>query len=216
MTSKRKAAKQHDSNQISAAGKSKEEQAALIARNVLRPTVQAAFTFKEYGKSYGDLDLAALINALVDQSLAIIEGDLTRAESMLTAQAHTLDAIFNNLAERAINSGHTDHLNCFLKLALRAQAQSRATWEALSNIKNPPMMGYVRQANIAHGPQQVNNASDEGPESPRARKNPKLQNKLMEDRNGKRLDTGKTGPTGRTDSAMETVGEIDRTKVRRR
>jgi len=69
---------------------------------------------------------------------------------MLTAQAHTLDAIFNNLEQRAINAEYMDNLDRYLKLALRAQSQCRATWEALSTIKSPPVMGYVRQANGVH------------------------------------------------------------------
>jgi hypothetical protein len=75
---------------------------------------------------------------------------------MLTAQAHTLDAIFNSLAQRAaLNMGeYIQACETYLKLALRAQSQCRTTWEALATIKNPPVMGYVRQANIAHGPQQ--------------------------------------------------------------
>jgi hypothetical protein len=32
----------------------------------------------------------------------------------------------------------------------------RMTLESLATIKNPPVV-YARQANIAHGPQQVNN-----------------------------------------------------------
>lgn len=71
----------------------------------------------------------------------------------MTTQAHILDAIFNNLARRAINAEYLDNLDRYLKLALGAQSQCRATWEALATIKNPPVTGYVRQANIAHGPQ---------------------------------------------------------------
>jgi len=85
------------------------------------------------------------------------EGVLERAEAMLTSQAHTLDAIFNNLARRAVNAEYMDHLDRYLKLALRAQSQCRATWESLITIKHPPVAGYVKQANIVHGPQQVNN-----------------------------------------------------------
>ena len=48
---------------------------------------------------------------------------------MLTAQAHTLVAIFNNLARRASNAEYRDHLDRYLKLALRAQSQYRATCE---------------------------------------------------------------------------------------
>ena len=75
-----------------------------------------------------------------------------------------MDAIFNNLAQRAaMNMGeYLDATDTYLKLALRAQSQCRSTWEAVSTIKHPPMAGYM-QANIAHGPQQVNNSpSPEG------------------------------------------------------
>ena len=210
MATKRKPAKKRDPNQITANGKADEDQAVAIARTVLRPTVQAAVTLKEYGKSYGDLDLGGLIDSLSELTRTTSDGDLKRAEAMLTAQAHTLDAIFNNLARRAINAEYMDNLDRYLKLGLRAQSQCRATWEALATIKNPPVMGYVRQANIAHGPQQVNNATAASDGDSRAGKNPNLQNKLLEETDGERLDTGAAGAAGRADPAMATVGEVDR------
>jgi hypothetical protein len=178
--------------------------------------VQAAVAIADYDKAYGNLDLMALIDALGEQTSATNKGDLKRAEAMLTTQAHTLDAIFNNLARRAINAEYMDSLDRYLKLALRAQSQCRATWEALANIKNPPVMGYVRQANIAHGPQQVNNASNAPAGAPRAGENPNLQNKLLEEKDGERLDPGTTSTPGRTDPAMATVGEVDRAEDRDR
>ena len=71
-------------------------------------------------------------------------------------------------------------------------------------------MGYVRQANIAHGPQQVNNGVPE--DEPRARGNQNQENKLMEQKDGERLDTGTTGTTGKDDPEMATVGEIGGTE----
>ncbi len=115
-----------------------------MGRMVLRPTVQAAVTLKEYDKSFGALNLNGLIAALSEQTRASNDGDLSRAEAMLTTQAHTLDAIFNNLASRAIKAEYMNNLDTYLKMALRAQSQSRATWEALSAIKHPPTMGYVK------------------------------------------------------------------------
>jgi hypothetical protein len=135
---------------------------------------------------------------------------------MLTAQAHTLDAIFNNLSRRAINTEYMDHLERYLKLALRAQSQCRTTWEALSAIKYPPVMGDVRQANIANGPQQVNNASAAPDGAPREGENPNLQNKLLEEKDGERLDPGTACTPGRADPAMATVGEVDRAEDRGR
>ncbi len=99
-----------------------------------------------------------------------------------------------------------------VKLALRAQSQCRATWEALATMKNPPMMGYVRQANIAHGPQQVNNAASTASDPSRPRENADPKSKLLEENSGERLDIGATGASGRANPAMAPVGKGDRTK----
>ncbi len=144
-----------------------------------------------------------------EQTKAVQDGDLRRGEAMLTAQAHTLDAIFNNLAQLAINSNYMDKLDCYLKLALRAQSQCRATWESLATIKNPPVVGYIRQANIAHGHQQVNNEQVALNEAPRAGEKQNLQNKLLEKKDGKRLDTSTAGAAIGADQAMATMGAID-------
>lgn len=216
MATNRKSTKKRNPNQITAMQKPGEDEAMSIARLATRPTVQAAITLKEYGKGLGDLDLSALIEMLSEQTKAANEGKLGRAEAMLTTQAHTLDAIFNNLARRAINAEYMDNLDRYLKLALRAQSQCRATWEALATIKNPPVAGYVRQANIAHGPQQVNNAPNASDGAPRAGDNPNLQNKLLEEKDGERLDTGTACTPSRADPAMATVGEVDRAEDRGR
>ena len=207
MTSKRKPSKKRAPNAIIAAEQAGEDEATVLGRTVLRPTVQAAVTLMEYDKPYGDLDLKGIIVALTEQIEASNDGDMKRAEAMLTAQAHTLDAIFNNLATRAINAEYLNNLDTYLKLALRAQSQSRATWETLSALKNPPVMGYVRQANIAHGPQQVNNGVPE--DEPRVRGKSISENELMEQKDGERLDTGTTGKAGKADPAMATLGEVD-------
>jgi len=215
MAAQRKPIKERDSNQLTIAGKPDEDPAIITARAVLNPTIQAATTLKAYGKSYGDLDMGSLTDSLSEQTRASRNGDRQRAETMLTAQAHTLDAIFNHLAQRAVNAEHMNHLEGYLKLALRAQSQCRSTWEALATIQNPPVMGYVRQANIAQGPQQVNNASAVPNSTPRAGEQPTgenspRQNKLLEEKDGERLDPGAAYPPGRADPAMATVGEIDR------
>lgn len=212
MSSKRKPTKKRDPNQTTAAGKSDKDRAAVITRMVLDPTVQAAVTLKEYGKSNGELDLAGLVESLAEQTRASSDGDLKRGEAMLTAQAHTLDAMFNNLARRAaLNMGkYMQACETYMKLALRAQSQCRATWETLATIKNPPVMGYVNQANIAHGPQQVNNTQSSANQAPRARENENLQNELLEVKHGERLDSGTKGTASRRDPEVATLGEVDR------
>jgi hypothetical protein len=128
MTSKKKPSKKRDPNAIIATGQPGEDEGLILARSALRPTVQAAVTLKEYDKNFGDLKLKGLIDALAEQTEASNEGDIGRAEAMMTAQAHTLDAIFNNLARRAINAEYMNNLDAYLKFALRAQSQCRATW----------------------------------------------------------------------------------------
>ena len=66
-----------------------------------------------------------------------------RVERMLANQAMTLDAIFNDMAQR---SGRQEtvqgHRGLDEGLALKAQAQARSTAEALALLKNP--MPYIR------------------------------------------------------------------------
>jgi len=116
MTRKQKSAKKRNPNQVIGDFKPNEDKVVGVARTVLRPTVQAAVTLKDYGKSWGDLDLIGLIDSLAEQTKASNDGDLSRAEAMLTTQAHTLDAIFNNLASRAIKAEYMNNLDTYLKM----------------------------------------------------------------------------------------------------
>ena len=75
---------------------------------------------------------------------------------MLANQAMTLDAIFNNMAQRSHSQETFKGIEVLMRLALKAQAQARSTAEALALLKNP--QPYIRQANMTTGPQQVNNA----------------------------------------------------------
>jgi hypothetical protein len=77
---------------------------------------------------------------------------------MLIIQAHTLDAIFNTLARRANAAEYLPQFEAYLRLGLKAQGQCRATLETLAEIKYPKPVAFVQQANVANGPQQVNNA----------------------------------------------------------
>jgi hypothetical protein len=70
------------------------------------------------------------------------------------AQAVTPNAMFTQLANQSIQSQYVEHLDRYMRLALKAQGQCRATLETLAAIKNPPTV-FARQANIAQGLQQV-------------------------------------------------------------
>ena len=181
-----------------------------LAHASLRPTVQAALTLTDYNKSFGELSLNTLVDDLVKQCELVNKGDLSRAESLLTAQAHTLDAIFHNLARRAQRAEYLNQLETNLRLALKAQGQCRATLETLAVIKNPQPVAFVRQANIAHGPQQVNNSGTTG--ASRAEKSENQPNKVLEHQHGERLDFGTAGAAGIADMQVETVGAVNRSE----
>ena len=148
----------------------------------------------------------AYIAELQAQADLASAGNLGRSESMLTAQAATLDALFHRLVWWAMNNagenGSPAHFETCMRLALKAQSQSRATNETLAAIKNPPVV-YARQANIANGSQQVNNGL-------RAREIESGQSKLLEQQYGERLDTRETTPAIRTNQTMEAVGARNR------
>ena len=124
----------------------------------------------------------------------------------MTSQAVALNAIFTNLALRAhLNIGeHWDAAERYMRLALKAQGQCRTTLETLATIKNPPTV-FARQANIAHGPQQVNN----GVSLARAGNPESVQNKLLE-ANDERLDGGPADSAGAGDQSLAAVGTLDR------
>jgi hypothetical protein len=213
MTSKRKPKPNKVApRQVTARAQAGEDPAVGLARTVLQPTVQAAATLGEYNKVWYEPDLCGLIHALTAQTEAANDGDMSRGEAMLIAQAHTLDTIFNHLARRAVNAEYVNNLNSYLKLALRAQSQCRTTWEALATLKHPPVVGYVNQANIAHGPQQVNNVTTPVHRASRARENENLQNELLTANHGETLDTLGTTAASGIDPAMATVGAINRPK----
>lgn len=187
-----------------------EDERVALARASLRPTVQGAVTLREYNKgNFGDLPLNGLVASLSDQCKAVIDGDLERPESLLTVQAQTLDAIFNTLSQRAIRAEYMDHLDRYLRLALKAQAQCARTLEVLAAIKNPAPVAFVRQANIGQAVQ-VNNGAAPAPSQPlRAEKTENQQNELLEVKSHERLDTEATQAASRANPTMETVGAVN-------
>jgi hypothetical protein len=139
-------------------GKSIERRLADVA---MAGTAGNALTVRAFAHgTFGELRTTECLDALRASVKAVQGGDLAGPEAMLTAQAAALNAIFGELARRAaINMGeHLDATERYMRLALKAQGQCRATLETLAAIKNPPVV-FARQANIAHGPQQVNNGA---------------------------------------------------------
>lgn len=123
-----------------------------------------------------EIDAPTMLATLRDQAASMQGGDLAHAEAMLINQASALQAVFVRLSERAMEQAHMPNLEGFMRMALRAQSQCRATLETLATIKNPPIV-YAKQANFAAGHQQVNNAM---PGPTQAREIENQQSKLSE------------------------------------
>lgn len=191
--------------------KPKQTPEQATAEMVVAGLASNAVTALEFSKfPFGDVELTEGLNALVDAAERVNRGDLGDAEALLMAQAVTLNAMFTHLAHRAqINMGeYLDAADRYMRLALKAQGQCRATLETLAVIKNPPTV-FARQANIAHGPQQVNNGV-----SPRAGQLEIAPNELLEARREDRLDNGTTIETGTGYQEVAAVGALDRTAKR--
>jgi hypothetical protein len=193
-------------NVVAESGKSRE---ALIADAATAANVPIAAVIMDFSKpTWGELSLGEVVGALNDHAGKIKGGDLARVEAMLGGQAAALNTMFAELARRgAANMGtYIEPAEIYLKLALRAQSQCRATLETLAAIKNPPVI-FAKQANIAHGPQQVNNNSAAIARAEEIEKSP---TELLEHDHGQRLDTGAAAAASGSDQAMETVGAIHR------
>ena len=138
-----------------------ETPARTVARCLLDPATTAAGTLNRlYGTVSQEGDINGYIAELQHQAEAANAGNLSRPEAMLTAQAQSLDGLFHSLTGWALNhvkeGSNAAYFETCMRLALKAQSQSRATVETLAAIKNPPVV-YARQANFAAGHQQVNN-----------------------------------------------------------
>lgn len=107
----------------------------------------------------------AIMFSLIEQIRMVRADNLSEIEAMLVSQAVGLQTQWASLSRRAVHQEMLPHYQAFMNLALRAQAQSRATLEALIELKrprHPPTFVRQVQANIANGgPQQVVN---NGPE----------------------------------------------------
>ena len=189
--------------------KSEDTQSQALAK-LATNSVLSAVTLKRYSNAGDDLEVADLVTEMRKAGGEVVAGDMGRVERMLVNQAITLDAIFNNMAQRSGKQDSFKGIEVLMRLALKAQAQARSTAEALALLKNP--MPYIKQANMTTGPQQVNNTYAGGTLERSARAqagagNSRSEpNKLLEADHGQRLDIGAQAAAGRADQKLETVG----------
>jgi hypothetical protein len=189
-----------------------ETTAQALARTVTSPECLSA-TVLTICQNFNGSQINEMVSELKQQTAAVHADDLSRAESMLIAQAHTLDGLFAKLASQALAAKQVDVMERYMRLAFKSQNQARATLQTLGELKVPKQIAFVRQANIGNQVQ-VNN--EHSPTRPHARKNKKAPNELLEVEHGERLDTRATGKAGGADPAMATLEAQHRADQRRR
>lgn len=114
--------------------------------------------FHSLGSAGEHLDLAATSGVLESLAKSVADGDLSQIEAVLVAQIMSLNSIFTRTASLANASQGADRSAALMQLALKAQANCRATVQALADLKFPRQPAvFARQANVAQGPQQVVN-----------------------------------------------------------
>lgn len=184
-----------------------------VAEAALCPEVTNASTAADYSQGlFSDIHLQDCVEVMQADIKAVNGGNLDKLEGMLTGQAEALNAMFNNFAKRAIHADVMPKLETYFRLALKAQAQCRATVEAIAEIKFPKSAMFIRQANIAHQ-QQVNNERTNSRSSTCTHaheKNITSANELLKEPTYEALDARGTRTASGINPMLEAVGTVDR------
>lgn len=183
----------------------KQAESEHYAKVSLSPATMSAVLSEAFTSSiFPDTKIADVASALRDKITIIQNGDMKPIEAMLIGQAQALQTMFVSLGRQAASKTSLPQYTAFMNLALKAQAQSRATIQALTELKYPKQVAFVKQANISHGHQQVNNATST--HAPAHAKEIEHQpNELLSEMNHATMDSSGTATTSAIDKAMATV-----------
>ncbi len=142
------------------AGKIPDDTAKNYAKLLTSPELAAyrVIAGVEHSSMKDTLDVPTLVQTLKDQGAAANRNDLSQAEAMPMNQATALQTLFSRMVERASNADYMPNFESFMRVALKAQSQCRATLETLSTIKHPPVV-YARQANVTTRPRSATGKS---------------------------------------------------------
>lgn len=116
----------------------------------------SSFSEQLLGKAAERPDLMDYVAYVEKQGENAEAGDVLLASRVLASQATTLDSMFTEFSRRsAINMGeYTDAADRYARLAMKAQANSRATLEALVKLHSPREQ-TVRHVHVNEGGQAV-------------------------------------------------------------
>ena len=204
-----------DPQTLPIAGKQGDSMPIAKAKAATKASINAVLVVNAFqGNIMGkDVDMGELVTTMQTKFKEVNDGDLSTMEAMLVGQATALQTMFTSLAMKAANQEHLKNYQSFMVLALKAQAQSRATISALVDLKYPRQATFVKQANISNGHQQVNNRAIPEQYAQAHASAGDFQtapNKLLEANHGQRLDIGAQAAAGRANQRVEAVGAVHR------
>ena len=176
-------------------GRTELETAERIAKLAVSPEMSSQRVVAASERNEGlheHLDIPQLMAVLKTESERLRAGKSEDIGPILANQALALQSLFSRLTESALSQSHMSNIEAFMRLALRAQSQCRATLETLSSLNKAPTV-FAQQANVATN-QQINYA----------------QNQLLGDDDELRQDTRAPGTEKAVNPEMEALGEVDR------
>ncbi|MDX1915065.1 MAG: hypothetical protein SFU55_05730 [Methylophilus sp.] len=193
-------------NNAALAKQAKQSESERYAKVSLSPATMSAVLADSFTTNiFPDLEISDVASALRDKITTIQAGDMQPIEAMLIGQAQALQTMFVSLGRQAACKTQLNQYTAFMNLALKAQSQSRATIQALTELKYPKQATFVKQANISNGHQQVNNTNNTHAPA-HASENSNQPNELLEVNNGSQtMDITAATTTSATDPAMATV-----------
>lgn len=181
----------------------KQEATTLVVSDLAQSAsnaVNALYAGVEIKDGERGLDMREIHAQLERHSEALESGDLKGVEDMLTYQSHVLNQIFNLQVIKAAQSNRIEQFETFMRIALKAQNQTRQTLSTLAEVKGVKKTTFIKQQNQAVN-QQINNSE----------KNEHTTSELLETSN-ERLDTSTKGGTISSNTPLETVGALYRAK----
>ncbi|MEP7223040.1 MAG: hypothetical protein ABI673_10310 [Novosphingobium sp.] len=149
MTRKTKAAQADPDKTLRYVTKPGKSKARANAEVMLDPSATALATLERFNVgTFGSAGTTETYEILHEQAKAVNAGDLSQQRTMLAGQASALNSIFMEMSRRgSLNMDeYIKAADTYMRLALKAQAQCRATIEALDRLTN----GHVQTVKHVH------------------------------------------------------------------
>lgn len=193
-----------------------------LAQNAFDPSTNGLFAALSWtDKTIGQTGVNEALGVVTTYAEQAAAGDLSAAKRMLMAESIALNAMFTEMSRKAADCLVVDGekgtwqikgasaMQICMNVALKAQSQCRTTLEALNELVNPRSVAFIKQANLANGPQQINNGNGVAPPAAPARgETQNAPNTLLQENPSERLDTRAPQAAGRVDQELATVGAV--------